>query len=415
MYRIFSVLILLQLALAAQAGIWRDLGDEAGEFLFGGQLEGRVRLEEERNAPLILVACRQVSPEIMQVVAQTAVHPGGRFRLELSPGTYLVGAFLDTNRDGLRQASEPLIWYGFPTPVRIGMRARRRIEFSFASEKIQTRRNGGPRLWPPRRHHENIGRIVTLDNPVFSRVMGRIGLWRPNMYARFVGTGLYWLEPYDPEKIPLLLIHGANGGPGDWLPVLKHLDRQHFAPWFHAYPSGMRLAAVSDELVRALAYLVARYDVPKLAIVAHSMGGLVARSFVLKWRQRYPEQANRIVYVMTVNTPFGGMDSARLGVQRSPVIVPSWKDVATGSRFLQALASAEWPPEVFWDVVYGYQDDADSDGVVPLSSQLPPFVRAGANHLAGFQATHAGILSEPAFLDYLNRRLQPLVEKSPDP
>ncbi|MGC4073824.1 MAG: hypothetical protein QM760_15195 [Nibricoccus sp.] len=55
------------------------------------------------------------------------------------------------------------------------------------------------------------------------------------------GTGIYFLEPYDPDRTPVLLIHGASGSPGDWRSMAPLLDQSKHQLWLFGYPSGLRL------------------------------------------------------------------------------------------------------------------------------------------------------------------------------
>ena len=53
--------------------------------------------------------------------------------------------------------------------------------------------------------------------------------------------GLFLLAPYDPDKIPILFVHGANGTPEGWKMIVEQIDRKKYQPWFYYYPSGFRL------------------------------------------------------------------------------------------------------------------------------------------------------------------------------
>ena len=58
-----------------------------------------------------------------------------------------------------------------------------------------------------------------------------------------------WTDPeFDPDKIPVLFVHGIGGTPLDWKYLAKGLDRHRFQPWFYYYPSGLRLNLVSGLL-----------------------------------------------------------------------------------------------------------------------------------------------------------------------
>jgi pimeloyl-ACP methyl ester carboxylesterase len=72
-----------------------------------------------------------------------------------------------------------------------------------------------------------------------------------------------------------------------------------------------------------------------MAVVAHSMGGLVSRAFVLEHHQRVDSDSIRLF--VSYSTPWEGMASARKGVEQSPVVIDSWRDVAEGSEFLQTI------------------------------------------------------------------------------
>ncbi|MEX1113645.1 MAG: hypothetical protein WEB53_00235 [Akkermansiaceae bacterium] len=104
--------------------------------------------------------------------------------------------------------------------------------------------------------------------------------------------GLYFLQPYDPEKIPLVLVHGLVSSPDAFKNIINNLApepwfRARYQVWLFNYPtgnpwlySGMRFR---QEINAACAYARARGDdtqLNKMVIVSHSMGGLVSRSSV---------------------------------------------------------------------------------------------------------------------------------------
>ena len=56
-------------------------------------------------------------------------------------------------------------------------------------------------------------------------------------------SGLYMLEPYDPEKIPVVMIHGFWSSIVTWMEMYNDLRgapeiRDHYQFWFYLYPSG---------------------------------------------------------------------------------------------------------------------------------------------------------------------------------
>lgn len=113
---------------------------------------------------------------------------------------------------------------------------------------------------------------------------------------------LWFLEPYQPGKIPLVLIHGLYSEPSAWLDAVNELCAQpdiyrQYQIWFYGYPTGGAVLESAAKLREQL--LVARdlYDpahqdpsLERMVLVGHSMGGLIAKLQVtyssdLLWRQ----------------------------------------------------------------------------------------------------------------------------------
>jgi len=91
------------------------------------------------------------------------------------------------------------------------------------------------------------------------------------------------LEPFNPNKIPVLFIHGLGGSTVDWEPLLEFLRadpriRKNYQFWFFNY-SSLQPYATSAALLRSqLAVMRKRYPRAKeLVIVGHSMGGMIGR------------------------------------------------------------------------------------------------------------------------------------------
>lgn len=389
--------------------VWQQTraADEAG------QIQGQVVLAGGQSGPVEVVLFEQVSANRVVQRQQVQIDEDGNFRFHVLPGRYYVGAFVDVNRDEAHQASEEAVMFGKPSALIIERHMQKRLRLTIRGLLPENPAVSAQVMRESNRSLQNIGRIVSLQDPVFDPRNGSRGLWQPLDYLKNIGAGLFLLEAHDPARIPVLFIHGANGSPSDWLPVLRQLDRQRFAPWILGYPSGLRLDVVSDYVELAVAKLVERYQPGRLFVVAHSMGGLVARSFIFKWRKRHPSLSSRIRFLMTINTPLGGMPEAGSGVAYSPLVVPSWRDVATGSAFLQKLDATPWPASLPWTLIFSYQQGKGSDGVVALESQLPLARQSEASRIIGFRATHAGILSDTAFLAYLKQHLDRMAGADP--
>jgi pimeloyl-ACP methyl ester carboxylesterase len=179
------------------------------------------------------------------------------------------------------------------------------------------------------------GAIADLGDPRFGMENGKLGYWDVFTFLWEVGPGIYFLEPYDPDRIPVLFVHGALGYPQSFEALAESLDRERFQPWFFYYPSGASLDGISDFLSQRVARLQLRHGFDELVVVAHSMGGLVARSFILEHHEKVRDDPVRVF--VSISTPWGGVASAATGVEQSPVVVRSWRDVAPDSEFLRDL------------------------------------------------------------------------------
>ena len=65
--------------------------------------------------------------------------------------------------------------------------------------------------------------------------------------------------------------------------------------------------------------LYARHRHRRLAVVAHSMGGLIARAFINRLVAAGDGRAVGLRVFVSVSTPWDGSDLAQLAVDRSPV------------------------------------------------------------------------------------------------
>jgi pimeloyl-ACP methyl ester carboxylesterase len=105
-------------------------------------------------------------------------------------------------------------------------------------------------------------------------------------------TGIYLIHPYDPNKIPILFIHGLLSSPLSWQNLTNDLCSdpkilEHYQPWFFLYPTGQPLLESAAQLREELERTEHLFDPSGSAIashhvvvVAHSMGGLLAHTLV---------------------------------------------------------------------------------------------------------------------------------------
>lgn len=101
--------------------------------------------------------------------------------------------------------------------------------------------------------------------------------------------GLYMVQPYEPGKIPVLMVHGLWSTPMTWLEMFNDLRsqpeiRNRYQFWFYLYPTGqpfwLSAAQLRRDLVKVREMLDPRREEPSLdqmVLIGHSMGGLVSR------------------------------------------------------------------------------------------------------------------------------------------
>lgn len=137
---------------------------------------------------------------------------------------------------------------------------------------------------------------------------------------------------------PVLLIHGYGCNSGYWSHLTPLLDASRIS---HASLDLEPMLGAIDDYVplveRAVDSLCSKSNVPKVIIVAHSMGGLVARAYV---REHGP---GCVAHIFTMGTPHHGTSLANLGIGRNAVQMRRTPGSAHApeSPWLRALAAAE--------------------------------------------------------------------------
>jgi len=240
-----------------------------------------------------------------------------------------------------------------------------------------------------------------LDDEIFSSDMTALGLYEPRSFLERAPSLLYALEEEDLRRIPVIFVHGISGGPRDFAALLAKLDRSRYQPWFFYYPSGASLGAMGEAFHRLLLAEGSPVRGGPLVIVAHSMGGLVAREALDRCSDAAEEV--RVARLITIAAPFGGYPGAAgtLG----PVRVDSWQDLVPDSAFIAQLHRRPLPSGLEFDLFFTYGDTRrvrlgeNSDGVVPLASQLSSAAQDEAAFQFGLNDTHTGVLRDAGAIE----------------
>ena len=124
------------------------------------------------------------------------------------------------------------------------------------------------------------------------------------------------------------------------------------------------------------------------------MWGLVSRSALIE-----PDQHNRAVKLfVSISTPWGGEQRAKTGVEHSPAVIPSWKDMEPDSDFIREVFARKLPDKMRYYLFFGHKGGGslfrqNNDNTVTLESMLDPRAQAGALKVIGFNEDHISILN----------------------
>jgi len=270
-----------------------------------------------------------------------------------------------------------------------------------------------------------------LDSPQYrARDHATLGLLKPNDVQD--KRGLYMLEPYDPQRIPVLMVHGLWSSPMTWMDMFNDLRsfpeiRERYQFWFYLYPSGQPFWQSATQLRQDLATMRQTFDpeqrdqtMNQMVLVGHSMGGLVSRMQTLEsgddfWKivsdqpadnLKGPEpERNKLVStlffkpnqsvtrVITIGTPHRGSEFANdytRWLARKFIKLPKMA-VNTGV----ALAKAN--PNLFKDTQLLTVANA-IDSLAPNSPIFPVMMRAKRAPQVKYHNI-VGVLESPSFLE----------------
>lgn len=171
---------------------------------------------------------------------------------------------------------------------------------------------------------------------------------------------------FDPAARPVVLVHGIKGHPGELRAIAEHLllSPRRLQPYAFVYDDlGRHLDHSGDDLARGLAALACHHPQQALALVAHSMGGIVARCalnsmtaptwFPVQRRDAHPTRLAdacvadfSAIDLLAVDTPWSGFMSPRVDLRALWVRERSWVDMVSNSDVLTHLGAPALPAHV---------------------------------------------------------------------
>jgi len=187
--------------------------------------------------------------------------------------------------------------------------------------------------------------------------------------AQAKNWGLLLPDRIDPVRPIVVMLHGLDGDRGDCVPLGNHLAAAGYQVAYFGYPGDQPIAESGELFARHMRSLHERFPRARIEIVAHSMGGLVARQYV-----EGSGYAGGIDHLFLVGTPNAGSSWARfrvlLAVQEeiheyrtNPDWHASWiiteglgeagDDLMPGSTFLKRLNARGRRLDVRYTIIAG--------------------------------------------------------------
>lgn len=185
------------------------------------------------------------------------------------------------------------------------------------------------------------------------------------------------------EKTNVFFVHGykSEGSEKDFADFIKALDPQKYNVVPFNYDYDAPLAKSADELAAKIRESGGGH------VLAHSMGGLVARGAA----QRLAD-SGEVKTLTTVATPFNGHGAAFLGKYLAPGGADSWSDMVRGSAY-QREVSRPLKGRVKHSMFVADKDGSgDDDGTVSVASQTKRKITMDAERVRVVNDTHSGVL-----------------------
>ena len=431
-YATISTAILISIVLSGCA--FQEVKIQQEKLSAFCSISGDVKTAYKSENPLVVLLGRKVGSdpekrESWEIFDHYVLERGGRWIFYTGPGVYGLAAFEDVNKDLIYQLDEPIMRVSFDDLIRCE-KSSRKTKIALTIPKSGRLRLNSPldvAKLQVRDIHDQVnvsvgmlikmGEIVNLDDPRFDQKNAKTGHWRPFDFLFEVGAGIYFLQAYDPGKIPVLFVHGIDGSPRNFASIIEKLDRTKLQPWVFYYPSGISLSIIASHLNQTVEKLRLRLGFEKFFVVAHSMGGLVSRSFMFE--RRTIKRSRDVPVFVTIATPWAGHKAAAAGVKFAPAVVQSWYDIDPGSEYLRELfyTGKNTPPTlnplpsgISHHLIFAFKRNSahvgeSGDQVVSVSSQMRWEAQRDASRIYGFDATHTGILKRSEVTELVNKLL----------
>jgi pimeloyl-ACP methyl ester carboxylesterase len=224
-------------------------------------------------------------------------HDPGRYEIFPTDTLNLGGTFFQNHRTkdgvgapvvGVQRTEDPRFReeYGLPR-IYISVTAvvrfsGRRAEMEFVNPWLSESVTLDGRVFPLAADFDaSLAMLMARERP---DKIGFARLMNPEAYAST--TRLFQLQQFDPNRTPVIFVHGLQDTPASWAPMLNALRndpaiRRRYQFWFFTYPSGYPYPYSAMLLRRDLDGIKRAFPARKpIVLVGHSMGGMISRLMV---------------------------------------------------------------------------------------------------------------------------------------
>jgi pimeloyl-ACP methyl ester carboxylesterase len=194
-------------------------------------------------------------------------------------GAPIVAVGRATNANWRADFSLPRVYYGVTAVLRFeGRRAQLAFNDPLAVENVTL----GGRSFPMAADYTVPLAVMLKSSEPKKYELSR--LLNPGKYAETARISR--LQPYDPSKTVVLVVHGLMDTPATWTPLINQMRadpaiRQKYQFWFFSYPSGYPYPYSAAILRRELDAALKRFPLTrKMIVIGHSMGGCISRLLI---------------------------------------------------------------------------------------------------------------------------------------